>query len=298
MKVIVAWSGGKDSQASLIWAAKEFGVKNITAVFCDTGWENPITLLHVVDVCEQLGVELKILRSSKYEGFEDMAIKKKRAPSTKARFCTEELKTKPMIDFILKQSQHLLIIQGIRADESNARSKMEKQCRFFKYYFEPYGLDKYEKPKFHHYRKKEVINWVQNYSDDIIRPYFNATASAVMSDIFSAGQKPNQLYYMGRKRVGCDPCIMCSHSEIKAMVRFTPDSIGRLKQFEKRLGRSFFPPGYIPDRHCSGFDINGKVYPTVDDVIAYLTSTAYNPELFTDLETQERRCMSFYGICE
>ena len=68
VKVIVGWSGGKDSQASLNWAVKKYGVKNVVAVFCDTGWENPITYLHVVDVCEQLGVELVIVRSKKYTG--------------------------------------------------------------------------------------------------------------------------------------------------------------------------------------------------------------------------------------
>ena len=37
MKVVVSFSGGKDSQACLIEAAKKYGVSNIEAVFCDTG---------------------------------------------------------------------------------------------------------------------------------------------------------------------------------------------------------------------------------------------------------------------
>jgi hypothetical protein len=64
--------------------------------------------------------------------------KKKRFPSTKARFCTEELKVKPMIDFILDRKADCLIIQGVRKDESEARSAMKEQCTFFKYYFTPY----------------------------------------------------------------------------------------------------------------------------------------------------------------
>ena len=47
MKVVIAFSGGKDSQASLIWAVKKFGTKNIIAVFCDTGWEHPLTYQHI-----------------------------------------------------------------------------------------------------------------------------------------------------------------------------------------------------------------------------------------------------------
>ena len=37
MKVLVSYSGGKDSQACLIKPAEKYGAENITAVFCDTG---------------------------------------------------------------------------------------------------------------------------------------------------------------------------------------------------------------------------------------------------------------------
>lgn len=140
MKILVLFSGGKDSLASLIYAVKKYGAKNITAVFCDTGWEHEITYKHIKEVCEKIGVELVVLKSSKYKNFVDLAKKKKRFPSTKARFCTEELKTKPMIDYVLSLKEHLLIIQGIRKDESQSRSKMEKQCTYFKYYYEPYKI--------------------------------------------------------------------------------------------------------------------------------------------------------------
>mgnify|MGYP003163580637 FL=1 len=37
MKILVSFSGGKDSQACLIQAAKQYGTDKIEAVFCDTG---------------------------------------------------------------------------------------------------------------------------------------------------------------------------------------------------------------------------------------------------------------------
>lgn len=43
MKIIVSFSGGKDSQACLIQATKQYGADKIEAVFCDTGWEHPDT---------------------------------------------------------------------------------------------------------------------------------------------------------------------------------------------------------------------------------------------------------------
>ena len=40
MKILISFSGGKDSQACLIKAAHEYGSDKIEAVFCDTGWEH------------------------------------------------------------------------------------------------------------------------------------------------------------------------------------------------------------------------------------------------------------------
>lgn len=333
MKVIVAWSGGKDSQASLIWAVNYYGKEKVEAVFCDTGWENPITYLHVVDVCKLMNVKLTVIRNKKYKGFVDLAKKKKRFPSTKARFCTEKLKTEPMIDYILQQ-ESCIIIQGIRNDESEARSKMSKICSYFRFYYEPYtdnvmkiraarkalkkAKNKKDKnkiqtkiiklkgrlqkgkldEKYHNYRKKDVFEWKYIHQERVFRPIIKWDANQVMRKIFDAGQRPNQLYYMGRSRVGCDPCVMCRHSEVKAAVRFTPDTITRLKEAEKEVERSFFPPGFIPDRYCSQVDKNGTRYPTVDDVIIYLTGGDYQPDLFADLEKTTHKCMSFYGICE
>ena len=56
MKIIVNFSGGKDSQACLIYAANKYGSDNIEAVFCDTGWEHSDTYQHITDVCRQLNV--------------------------------------------------------------------------------------------------------------------------------------------------------------------------------------------------------------------------------------------------
>ena len=66
MRIIVSFSGGKDSQACLIWAAKKYGVSNIEAVFCDTGWEHPSTYKHINYVCESMGVKLTTIKG-KYD---------------------------------------------------------------------------------------------------------------------------------------------------------------------------------------------------------------------------------------
>lgn len=45
MKILVSFSGGKDSQACLIQAFKQYGGGNLTAVFCDTGGVNGVLFL-------------------------------------------------------------------------------------------------------------------------------------------------------------------------------------------------------------------------------------------------------------
>lgn len=297
MKVLVAFSGGKDSLASILWAIDEFGLKNIEAVFCDTGWEHELTYNHVQEVVKNTGVKLTTVKSAKYDGFVDLAKNKGRFPSSQARFCTEELKTKPMIDFILSQTENLLIVQGIRKDESSARYKMMETCRFFKYYFEPYKIDKNSKPKYFTYRKKEIIEWCKSYSDDILRPVFNWSAQQTIDFILSKGFKPNPLYYMGFSRVGCFPCIMCRHSEIRQMANETPDYAERLKKAEEEVGSTFFSPDDIPERFRTGFDFKSqKKITTVPDMLNYVASDPNQTELFED--KVDRRCMSFYGLCE
>lgn len=335
MKVVVSWSGGKDSQACLIWACEKFGAKNIVAVFCDTGWEHKSTYKHVNIICEVLGVELIILKSDKYDGFIDMAIKRGRYPSAKRRFCTEKLKIEPMIDWVLKQKDNLLIIQGIRKDESLARSVMLDQCRYFKFYFEPHSsntmiierltlkmqkdgsldsvnTEKLNKAKsrlrqgkedfkYHSYRKKEIIDWCSRYSDDILRPIFNWTGQATIAYSLDNNIPLNPLYYTGRSRVGCWPCIMCTKEEFDFVLNNDPDRIEEIRKGEKDSGSTFFAPNFVPVRYQRKRTPKGKKYADLDDVISYMRDRKATGNLFEDQDKENeinRRCMSAYSICE
>lgn len=323
MIVISSFSGGKDSHAATIWATKNF--KNVVPAFCDVKWEYEFTYDHLKYVCEFLKIDLKILTSNKFDGFLDLAKKKGRFPSTKARFCTEELKSKPMIDFVLSQNDNILMIQGIRKDESLSRSKMQESCRYFKYYFEPYTSNKIiidnfneiKKPsfsqktkynkalqrlkegkndeKYHTYRKEEVFEWCKKYDDSILRPVFEWTAQQTIDYIIENGQKPNPLYFLGAGRVGCFPCIMVTHSELKALMQMLPEIVQMIIDAEEFVGSGFFPPNYIPKRFQTGVSKNGKKYPKAIDVFNYLTE--FSGDLFEE-ENQNRSCMSHYGICE
>lgn len=293
MRVLVQYSGGKDSQAALIWSVKKYGAKHIEAVFCDTKWEDPRTRIHIVETCEQLGVKLTILDSI---GMEGLVAKKGRFPSAQARFCTEHLKVIPFCDYLLDTVRdHVLVVQGIRADESNARASMHEQCRYFKYYFEPYdrndwklqrkltAMEKFTfagkqvpeklmadidllkqkvasgkmELKFHTYRKQDILAYCEQFCDDVIRPVFNETAHGVINMILDAGHQPNPKYKEGALRVGCDPCIFVGHVELFHTIQANPQRYRvDLPALEEKYGTYFFAPGTIPDRYCSKHIVN------------------------------------------
>ena len=102
MKVIVTYSGGKDSQASLLWTLEHL-TRTPLVMFCDTGWEHPLTYKHVRETTEALGLGLITLKSKKYDGMVNLAAMRKRWPSSRRRFCTSELKSIPAIDYILDE---------------------------------------------------------------------------------------------------------------------------------------------------------------------------------------------------
>ena len=335
MKVLVSWSGGKDSQACLIWAVEKYGAKNLEAVFCDTGWEHEKTYRHVKFITESLGVKLVTLKSKKYDGFVDLALKKGRMPSTTARFCTEELKIKPMIDYVLSHKEHLIIIQGIRGDESESRSLMSEQCRYFKFYFQPYktntmivekiegisskkeltpkqktNLEKAkarlelgkEDPKFHTYRKKDVFEWCEKYVDDVHRPIFTWGGQQTIMYSLDYGLPLNPLYYMGLSRVGCYPCVMCTKREFKIILDNDPERIDVIRESEY-MSSAFFSPDEVPLRYRRQRDKKGNPFCSIDDVVDYTRDKHATGDLFAEMEKQEkessgRRCMSAYSICE
>lgn len=327
-RCVVTFSGGKDSLASLLYVKNNI-TENFEVVFCDTIWESALTYEHIKYVEKELNIKVKVLKSHKYDGMVDLSKKKKRFPSTKARFCTEELKAYPMIDWLLDEVQEsVLIIQGIRAGESYKRALMSQQCTFFKYYFEPYQTNitkladkesklleirRKRKPiskkllqeietlkskieqgildeKYYTYRKKEVFEFVKKYADDILRPIFYWTGQQSIDYIIDNGLQPNKLYSLGFKRVGCFPCVMSGLIEVYYISLHFPERIVQIREYENEVGSTFYPPDFIPAWACKN-----KKYAFIDEIVEYVTHKYGSGDLFDD--QNERSCMSFYGLC-
>lgn len=327
MRILQTVSGGKDSVASLLWMINK-GYKNLDIVFCDTGWEHPDTYKYLEYLQKRLNFTLRVLKSKKYDGFIDLVKKKGRFPSSTRRYCTSELKSIPMIDYILDEvKDDFIVIQGIRGAESESRSKMQAQCNYFKYYLEPIEtnttrLEKYTKQlnnpkskankkkliekiekvkarlalgkedeKYHTYRRKEVLAYCKQYATDVWRPVFDKSAQWVIDYSIENDVEVNPLYKRGSGRVGCYPCILCSLSEIYQISIREPEIIKEISNHEIDNKSTFFGPDKIPKKFFKG------VAPTIYEVVEYVQRKYDSGELFGD-ENEATSCMSFYGLCE
>jgi 3'-phosphoadenosine 5'-phosphosulfate sulfotransferase (PAPS reductase)/FAD synthetase len=265
MKHIVCFSGGVDSTALILWAREN--LESFSALFCDTGWEHPLTYEYIEQInMALLGGEMITVRSARYaDGMRSLVQLKGRVPSAKARFCTENLKVKPMIEYVKAIDDEVTIYQGIRADESLRRAMMKDR------------------------------EWSDDYDAYVERPLFRRSKEWVFALLAAHSVSPNPLYLLGAHRVGCFPCVMVNHRELRALMRNLPEVKERIRDLEEQAGRSFFPPGYIPERFQTGFDEKSqKPYPKSDDVFRYIESSDENQlPLFAATS-----CMSIYNLCE
>ena len=267
MKPVISFSGGKDSTALILWAKEN--LEDFQVVFCDTSWEHELTYKYIDYVNKRLcDGQLVTICSSKYDGFEDLSIKRKRVPSTKARFCTQELKLFPMYDYIHSLQEVPEMYVGIRAEESPSRAKMAVR---------EFDMDYYG-------------TWIN-------RPLKHWTAEQVFDIHKKHNIEPNPLYKMGMKRVGCMPCIMANLTDLREIIKRFPDIIEKVKDLETKVGRTFFPPVKIPERYRTDIDgKSGERIAFIGDIVRYLTEIRESVEQEELFEPQS--CMSFYNICE
>ena len=109
---ILGLSGGKDSTALAILMHKE--VPQMEYFFCDTGKELAETYEYLERIKARLGIKIKYLNSERdFDHF--LMLHGGHLPSPKIRWCTEEMKIKPLERFV--GNDETISYIGIRADE-------------------------------------------------------------------------------------------------------------------------------------------------------------------------------------
>ena len=131
-RVIVSFSGGKDSLAALDLAVKHYGSSNVEAIYVDTGVNFPTTKTYVERIGEILGVKVHTAYAPVKENLPEKGL-----PGKINRWCTL-LKTKAFKDKlreITDRNEKILVIVGDRDTESEARSR-KPPVRRRKWYLE------------------------------------------------------------------------------------------------------------------------------------------------------------------
>lgn len=310
---IISVSGGKDSTALLLLAI-ERQPDNLQAVFADTGNEHDITYEYVRYLEQATGVPIRWVRADfaqriankavyvreKWPGkgvpaeavgralavlekgstgnpFLDLCIWKGRFPSTKARFCSEELKRNPIIEQVqmplLEQGAKVISWQGVRADESPSRALLpERDCN---------GTDPESGAELWNYRP--ILKW---------------TAEDCFAMHRKHGIKHNPLYEQGMGRVGCMPCINCRKDELLEISKRFPNEIARIREWElivkqasKKYGATFFS--------APSADSEWSATQTIDVVVQW-SKTSHGGKQYDFLRAQDDGpiCTSIYGLCE
>jgi 3'-phosphoadenosine 5'-phosphosulfate sulfotransferase (PAPS reductase)/FAD synthetase len=207
--------------------------------------------------------------------FLDMALWKGRFPSTKARFCTEELKVRPIEEQVvlplLREGHEVWSWQGVRADESLARRDLPEQ------------------------------EWVDP-GITVYRPIITWTAADVFAYLGMKGRTVNPLYTMGMGRVGCMPCINCRKDELRQIAARFPEEIERVAEWEKKVSVAAKRGSgtLLPTVIAAGRG-NTDVHYTTDGIHATVewSKTARGGKQYDFVnEPDVGSCSSNYGLCE
>lgn len=295
---IVSISGGKDSTA--MWSlAIERETPYLQVIFADVGHEHPKTYEYInylenklgsikrikPDFSKQIERKREVVQTKwRNEGvsesiiedalevlqptgipFLDLCIWKGRFPSTMARFCTQELKVRPIFEQVyaplMDANKSIVSWQGVRSLESAARAnlKMTEDT--------PEGITIY----------RPIINWDVN---------------EVFKQHDKHGIKPNPLYKEGMSRVGCMPCINSRKSELHEIARRYPNEIDRLRKWEEIVGKA-------SKRGSATFFTSDERGHGIDEMVEWSGTTRGGKTMdLIHLLEPVPTCSSQYGLCE
>ena len=270
-------SGGKDSQALLLWAKHESGLPHdkLHASFCDTGNEHDLTYAHIKMMADTIH---PITTIKPPLDFYELAKKKGRFPSTKARFCTQQLKIYPTQKHVMQFQQdnkEVVLLSGVRAGESAARAALPE------------------------------LEWDEYYACDMYRPLLQWSVDDVWAILAKYNSQRNPLYEYGARRVGCFPCIMSNKLELRTIAKHFPERIDMIRKAELETGKNgstFFSRNKTPAQFRS-LTITNKageqmLVPTIDDVVQWSKTGSYRPRQYEMDLDDLAQCSSNLGACE
>jgi len=281
MKHIVGFSGGIDSQACARWVLNRYPAEDVILLNSNAGGnEHPLTEVFVAEYSEKVHPVVKVIPLVKdiwvtegfaetrgFDGdsvltFDGLAAIKGRFPARVAQFCTEALKIRPTLRWIIETlpDGNYTRYSGVRRDESARRSAA------------PFAAwDDLFDCELHH----PIADWTKQMCFDYVRQY---------------DEPINPLYALGFERVGCAPCVNSGKEDVRRWADRFPEMIDKVREWERKTGKTFFSPVLPPEQ--------GRKYNWIDEVVEW-SRTDRGGRQFNIFNNLERpACESKFGLCE
>jgi len=213
---VVNHSGGKDSQAMMIYLADLVPAEQLVVIHADLpGVEWDGTWAHIVDTVPQ-GIEIH--KTTAVKTFEDMVRHRGMFPSPQYRQCTSDLKRGPIEKIIRRLSKEkgrpvIVNCMGLRAQESAARSKQKTW-------------------KLNGKNSKAGRTWYD------WLPIHAWSEAQVFAAIAEAGQEALWVYAAGMRRASCQFCIMACQKDLVTAARLAPQRYAAMVALEREVGHT------------------------------------------------------------
>jgi 3'-phosphoadenosine 5'-phosphosulfate sulfotransferase (PAPS reductase)/FAD synthetase len=228
IKCIVPVSGGKDSQACLELAIKDFGAAAVRGLFCDTQFEHPLTYKHIDFMADLYGVQIdRVARGDVLE----RCVRFGRFPGGGARHCTDYLKLKPTRDYLrefAKENGPVEVWYGMRSGESRERAA-RYAGKISDDLYEPHEIMPGKYPKYLGKLgvrfRMPILEWGEKEVFELLGAFINP------------------LYVQGFDRVGCFPCLAAGDATKERAFKF--DDFGReqyikVQDISRHIGKSIW----------------------------------------------------------
>ncbi len=203
---VISFSGGRTSAYMLRRVLNEGLRPDVYVIFADTGKEREETYAFVRECAERWDVEIVTVFRAGH--FTQLITDRKFLPNPVTRFCTQELKIRPMRDWMrAKGYEHWTNVVGIRADEPRRVGKMRESA------------------------EKRSERW------DIALPL--ADAGVTLADVNHFwGLQPFDLQLQPHEG-NCDLCFLKGLGKRRQIIRDRPDLAAWWIEQEQRTGGTF-----------------------------------------------------------
>lgn len=203
---VISFSGGRTS-GYMLRRVLDAGLRpDVHVLFADTGKERQETYAFVRACASRWCVEIVWIERPGH--FTQLITDKKFLPNPVTRFCTQELKIRPMRQWMLaKGYAHWTNIVGIRADEPRRVARMKESA------------------------EKRVERW------DIDMPL--AEAGVTTDDVMAFWARQPFDLQLRPDEGNCDLCFLKGYDKVKNIIRDRPDLAVWWAEQERRIGGTF-----------------------------------------------------------